>query len=160
MAVVIGLPDSYYQWLQTFYASRRSRMLGILDKHGFKYAVPEGAYYVMADFRRLGRGDDDMAFAYWLIDEVGVATVPGSSFYASDPGLGRGLVRFAFPKKDATFDLVEKAIREIADAQLNLSAASAITHTTDSCCLLEVESCAHRKPARRIGRRADQTKAG
>jgi aminotransferase len=113
MAEVIGLPDSYYQWLQTFYASRRSRMLGILDKHGFKYAVPEGAYYVMADFRRLGRGDDDMAFAYWLIDEVGVATVPGSSFYASDPGLGRGLVRFAFPKKDATFDVVEKRFEKL-----------------------------------------------
>ena len=113
MATVIGLPDSYYQWLQSFYASRRSRMLGILDKHGFKYAVPEGAYYVMADFRHLGRGDDDMAFAYWLIDEVGVATVPGSSFYASDPGLGRGLVRFAFPKKDETFDVVEKRFEKL-----------------------------------------------
>jgi len=113
MATVIGLPDAYYQWLQTFYASRRSRMLGILDKHGFKYAVPEGAYYVMADFRHLGRGDDDMAFAYWLIDEVGVATVPGSSFYASDPGLGRGLVRFAFPKKDETFDVVEKRFEKL-----------------------------------------------
>jgi len=106
MASVIGLPDSYYAWLQEFYASRRSRMLGILDSHGFKYAVPEGAYYVMADFRHLGRGDDDLAFAYWLIDNIGVATVPGSSFYASDPGLGRGLVRFAFPKKDETFDRV------------------------------------------------------
>jgi aspartate/methionine/tyrosine aminotransferase len=113
MATVIGWPDSYYQWLQTFYASRRSRMLGILDKHGFKYAVPEGAYYVMADFRHLGRGDDDMAFAYWLIDEIGVATVPGSSFYASDPGLGRGLVRFAFPKKDETFDVVEKRFEKL-----------------------------------------------
>ena len=113
MAAVIGLPDVYYEWLQTFYASRRSRMLGILDKHGFKYAVPEGAYYVMADFRHLGRGDDDMAFAYWLIDEVGVATVPGSSFYASDPGLGRGLVRFAFPKKDETFDIVEKRFEKL-----------------------------------------------
>ena len=113
MATVIGLPDSYYQWLQTFYASRRSRMLGLLDKHGFKYAVPEGAYYVMADFRHLGRGADDMAFAYWLIDEVGVATVPGSSFYASDPGLGRGLVRFAFPKKDETFDLVERRFEKL-----------------------------------------------
>jgi aminotransferase len=113
MATVIGLPDSYYQWLQTFYASRRSRMLGILDKHGFKYAVPEGAYYVMADFRHLGRGDDDLSFAYWLIDEVGVATVPGSSFYASDPGLGRGLVRFAFPKKDETFDVVEKRFEKL-----------------------------------------------
>jgi aspartate/methionine/tyrosine aminotransferase len=113
MASVIGSPDSYYQWLQTFYASRRSRMLGILDKHGFKYAVPEGAYYVMADFRHLGRGDDDMAFAYWLIDEIGVAAVPGSSFYASDPGLGRGLVRFAFPKKDETFDVVEKRFENL-----------------------------------------------
>ena len=113
MAAAIGSPDSYYQWLHTFYASRRSRMLDILDKHGFKYAVPEGAYYVMADFRHLGRGDDDMSFAYWLIDEVGVATVPGSSFYASDPGLGRGLVRFAFPKKDETFDLVEKRFEKL-----------------------------------------------
>ena len=113
MATVIGLPDSYYQWLQTFYASRRSRMLGILEKHGFKYTVPEGAYYVMADFRHLGRGEDDMAFAYWLIDEVGVATVPGSSFFASDPSLGRGLVRFAFPKKDETFDVVEKRFEKL-----------------------------------------------
>jgi aspartate/methionine/tyrosine aminotransferase len=113
MASVIGLPDSYYNWLQEFYASRRSRMLGILDKHGFKYAVPEGAYYVMADFRALGRGDDDTAFAYWLIDEVGVATVPGSSFYSSDPRLGRGLVRFAFPKKDETFDIVEKRFEKL-----------------------------------------------
>ena len=113
MATVIGLPDSYYEWLKAFYTSRRSRMLGILDKHGFKYAVPEGAYYVMADFRHLGRGDDDMAFAYWLIDEVGVATVPGSSFYASDPGLGRGLVRFAFPKKDETFDIVEERFEKL-----------------------------------------------
>ena len=113
MAAVIGLPDSYYQWLQAFYASRRARMLGILDKHGFKYAVPEGAYYVMADFRHLGRGDDDMAFAYWLIDEIGVATVPGSSFYASSPALGRGLVRFAFPKKDETLDAVEERFEKL-----------------------------------------------
>ena len=88
-------------------------MLGILDRYGFKYAAPEGAYYVMADFRHLGRGDDDLAFAYWLIDEVGVATVPGSSFYASDPGLGRGLVRFAFPKKDETFDVVETRFEKL-----------------------------------------------
>lgn len=108
MASVIGLPDSYYEWLRDFYASRRSRMLGILDRYGFQYAVPEGAYYVMADFRHLDRGEDDMAFAYWLIDDVGIGTVPGSSFYASDPQLGRGLVRFAFPKKDETLDEVER----------------------------------------------------
>jgi aspartate/methionine/tyrosine aminotransferase len=115
MAVVIGLPDSYYDWVKTFYASRRARMLEILDRHGFGYTRPEGAYYVMADFRHLGRGDDDMAFARWLIDEVGVATVPGSSFYASDPGLGRGLVRFAFPKKDETLDRVEERFEKLRE---------------------------------------------
>lgn len=108
MAAVIGMPDSYYEWLRSYYTSRRSRMLSILDRHGFTYTPPEGAYYVMADFQHLGRGDDDMAFAYWLIDEIGVATVPGSSFYSSDPQLGRGLVRFAFPKKDSTLDEVER----------------------------------------------------
>jgi len=113
MAVVIGMPDDYYNWLRDFYTSRRSRMLRILESHGFRYAVPEGAYYVMGDFRHLGRGDDDMAFAYWLIDEVGVATVPGSSFYSSDPQLGRGLVRFAFPKKDETLDEVERRFAKL-----------------------------------------------
>ena len=74
---------------------------------------PEGAYYTMADFTHLGRGKDDTAFAYWLIDEIGVATVPGSSFYVSDPSLGRGLIRFAFPKKDETLDLVEKRLQRL-----------------------------------------------
>jgi aspartate/methionine/tyrosine aminotransferase len=55
-----------------------------------------------------------MAFAYWLIDEIGVATVPGSSFYASSPVLGRGLVRFAFPKKDETLDTVEERFEKLS----------------------------------------------
>ncbi len=113
MAAVIGMPDAYYDWLRDFYTSRRSRMLGILQDHDFRFTTPEGAYYVMADFTRLGRGDDDMAFAYWLIDEIGVATVPGSSFYSSDPKLGRGLVRFAFPKKDETLDEVERRFAKL-----------------------------------------------
>jgi aspartate/methionine/tyrosine aminotransferase len=54
-----------------------------------------------------------MAFARWLIDEVGVATVPGSSFYASSPDLGRGLVRFTFPKKDETLDAVEERFEQL-----------------------------------------------
>jgi len=48
-----------------------------------------------------------------LIDEIGVATVPGSSFYASSPALGRGLVRFAFPKKDETLDAVEERFEKL-----------------------------------------------
>ena len=58
-----------------------------------------------------------MAFAYWLIDEIGVATVPGSSFYASSATLGRGLVRFAFPKKDETLDAVEERFERLPASQ-------------------------------------------
>ena len=94
MVAALRMPDSYYTGLVEFYTTRRARMLDILGAHGFASHRPEGAYYTMADFRHLGRGDDDVAFAYWLIDEVGVATVPGSSFYVSDPSLGRGFVRF------------------------------------------------------------------
>jgi len=113
MVVALDLPDSYYEWLRGFYAQRRERMLRILADHGFACSLPEGAYYTMADFTHLGRGKDDTAFAYWLIDEIGVATVPGSSFYVSDPSLGRGLIRFAFPKKDETLDLVEKRLQRL-----------------------------------------------
>ena len=113
MVAALNMPDSYYDWLRQFYTSRRARMMKILAQYGFACHLPEGAYYTMADFTHLGRGDDDTAFAYWLIDNVGVATVPGSSFYASDPALGRGLIRFAFPKKDETFDLVEERFTKL-----------------------------------------------
>jgi aspartate/methionine/tyrosine aminotransferase len=113
MIAALTMPDSYYAWLKEFYTSRRARMMSILDRHGFKANLPEGAYYTMADFSALGRGNDDTKFAYWLIDEVGVATVPGSSFYTSDPSLGKGLVRFAFPKKDETMDLVEERFSKL-----------------------------------------------
>jgi len=60
--------------------------------------------------RAAGVGSDDVRFARWLIDEVGVGTIPGSSFYRSDPALGRGTVRVAFPKSDATLDEVERRL--------------------------------------------------
>jgi aminotransferase len=115
MIAALEMPESYYRGLLEFYTSRRARMLGILEAHGFPCHRPEGAYYTMADFRHLGRGDDDTRFAYWLIDEVGVATVPGSSFYVSDPSLGRGFVRFAFPKKDSTLDQVASRFARLKD---------------------------------------------
>jgi aspartate/methionine/tyrosine aminotransferase len=113
MVAALNMPDSYYDWLRAFYDSRRGRMMKILSDHGFECHTPEGAYYTMASFRHLSRDEDDTAFAYWLIDEIGVATVPGSSFYTSDPSLGRGLVRFAFPKKDQTLDLVEERFAKL-----------------------------------------------
>ena len=113
----LRLPDSYYTWLTEYYEQRRRRMLGILTDAGFDANVPEGAYYTMADFSRVseafGLDDDDHAFVYWLIDNAGVGAVPGSSFYVSEPALGRGRVRFAFPKKDETLDEVERRFEVI-----------------------------------------------
>lgn len=104
------LGPEYYAWLTEYYRERRARMMGILESAGFLAPTPEGAYYTLADFQpvrdALGLNMDDEAFTYWLIDEIGIGSVPGSSFYRSDPSLGAGRLRFAFPKKDETLDLV------------------------------------------------------
>ena len=108
----VELGDEYYRWLTGYYDERRRWMMRILDEAGFVAPTPEGAYYTLAEFRpvaeRLGFGDDDFAFASWMIDELGIGSVPGSSFYRSQPSLGRGRVRFAFPKRDTTMEEVER----------------------------------------------------
>ena len=71
-----------------------------MSEAGFSYTLPEGAYYVLADFSGLS-DMDDVSFAKWMCQEIGVATVPGSSFY-SDRALGKSLIRFAFCKKYET----------------------------------------------------------
>lgn len=115
-AINFGL--EYYAWLKGYYEERRSRMMDILKNAGFDAPTPEGAYYTLADFRPvaapLGLSDDDDKFVYWLIDELGIGAIPGSSFYRSDPSLGRGRVRFAFPKKDETLDRVEERFSKLA----------------------------------------------
>lgn len=107
------LPDAYYAWLSGFYHERRDRMLGILRDAGFAAPTPEGAYYTLADVRRVAEAHgldaaDDAAFVPWMIDAVGVGAVPGTSFFRGAPELGRGTVRFAFPKRDETLDEVER----------------------------------------------------
>jgi aminotransferase len=96
-AVAMGLPDSYYEQLAADYLERRDLMLGILEGAGFKTYKPYGAYYIMTDISGLGF-DDDVTAAKTLTAEVGVASVPGSSFY-SRPELGRTKLRFSFCKK-------------------------------------------------------------
>jgi aminotransferase len=108
-ARALALPDSYYQGLAAGYARRRERLLGTLDRAGFRTYPPDGAYYVMTDTSDLG-WDDDVAFARYLVEEIGVAVVPGSSFYL-DPKRGSRQVRFAFCKKDATLDEAERRLR-------------------------------------------------
>jgi aspartate/methionine/tyrosine aminotransferase len=98
----LNLPDSYYESLREAYEARRDLLRGQLDKAGFRTFEPQGAYYILTEcahfLERYGL-PDDTAFAMFLIKEVGVATVPGSSFYAH-PELGRTKIRFCFPKTD------------------------------------------------------------
>jgi aspartate/methionine/tyrosine aminotransferase len=93
----LGLPDEYYRTIAEEYAERRAALLEVLEQSGFKPHPPQGAYYTMADVTHLGF-DDDVAAAQHLVRDIGVAVVPGSSFF-SRPDLGRHVVRFSFCKR-------------------------------------------------------------
>jgi aminotransferase len=98
----LQFPDAYYVELREAYQARRDLLLGYLERAGFVTWTPRGAYYVLTDvahFMAKVGARDDAEFAMWLVREVGVATVPGSSFYAH-PELGRTKIRFCFPKTD------------------------------------------------------------
>ena len=98
--VAVQLPASYYERIAAEYLERRDLMLGILESVGLTVPRPLGAYYLMAEVAHLGF-DDDIAAARYLVEEIGVATVPGSSFY-SRPELGRTKLRFSFCKRVET----------------------------------------------------------
>lgn len=111
-AVALSLPAEYYQRLASGYAARRDRMLPVLRAAGFKVFVPRGAYYIMTDTSAFGFADD-VKFAQYLVKDIGVATVPGSSFY-KDARSGAQQVRFAFCKKDSTLDAAAERLRKLA----------------------------------------------
>jgi aspartate/methionine/tyrosine aminotransferase len=108
-ATALALPKAYYRNLALEYGERRDLLLAAVRKAGFTAYKPQGAYYIMTDIRAFGFAND-RAFAEHLVREVGVATVPGSSFY-SDPARGAQQVRFAFCKRAET---LEKAIAKLA----------------------------------------------
>ena len=99
-AYALSLPPAYYDKLQSDYVARRDLLLPVLESAGFKTFSPDGAYYIMTDIEGFGF-KTDVEFTRHLIREVGVACVPGSSFY-SRPELGAQQVRFCFCKKDET----------------------------------------------------------
>jgi len=101
-AVALRLPDEYYERLARDYQVRRDRVLPGLEVAGFRCFKPHGAYYIMTDITAFGF-PDDVTFVRHLIEKVGVAAVPGSSFY-SDPARGSQQVRFCFSKRDETLD--------------------------------------------------------
>ena len=114
-ALALQLPQSYYDTLAQEYAARRERMLGILGGAGFNCFKPRGAYYIMTDISAFGF-PDDVAFAQYLVKEIGVAAVPGSSFYR-DPADGRTHLRFTFCKKESTFQAAAERLAKLKSAR-------------------------------------------
>jgi aminotransferase len=111
-AIAVGIETlgaEYYEGLACDYRQRRDIMCDGLAAAGFRLTPPQGAYYVLADFSDLSELPDD-EFSYWLTREIGVAPVPGSSFY-SKPELGRKVVRFAFCK---TEEMLKEAAERLA----------------------------------------------
>lgn len=92
---------AYYRELIEFYQARRDFLLGGLQEAGFNCIKPQGAYYIMADISALTK-QDDVAFAYDLAKNPGVAVVPGSSFYRTETPDGRNFIRFCFCKETST----------------------------------------------------------
>lgn len=111
-AALDRLDEGYYESLSRDYRRRRDLICDGLRSAGFRCEDPAGSYYVLADFSGLS-DRDDTAFSEWLTREVGVAPVPGSSFF-NDPSDGARLVRFAFCKSE---DLLVEACRRMAAAQ-------------------------------------------
>jgi aminotransferase len=113
-AVALGLPDDYYTMMAAGYKRRRDMLLDILERHHFTCYKPLGAYYIMTDIRTFGF-KDDVEFVRYLIKDVGVAGVPGSSFY-KDASKGRTQLRFCFCKKDATLFAADERLAKLAPA--------------------------------------------
>ncbi|MBI2237261.1 MAG: aminotransferase class I/II-fold pyridoxal phosphate-dependent enzyme [Actinobacteria bacterium] len=109
--VALGLPDAYYEAMAHEYVERRALMLEILGEGGFEVTPPQGAYYVMAGISHLGFADDVEA-ALHMVERVGVAVVPGSSFF-SRPELGRQVVRFSFCKRLETLRDAGERLRRL-----------------------------------------------
>ena len=107
----LALPATYYQGLAEGYRKRRDRLIPVLDEVVFRCLRPRGAYYVMTDIRGFGFASD-LEFTKYLVEEIGVATVPGSSFY-NDPRDGSQQIRFAFCKRDETLDEAGTRLRKL-----------------------------------------------
>ena len=110
-AIALKLPPSYYETLAKEYLARRDRMLGILSGSGFRCFRPRGAYYIMTDISGFGF-PSDMEFARYLVKEIGVAAVPGSSFY-QNPAEGRTHLRFTFCKQEKTFQAAAERLAKL-----------------------------------------------
>ncbi len=109
--MALDLPDSYFNGLSAEYDGRRKAAITMLEGAGFRCFMPGGAYYVMCDISGFG-AKNDVEFAMDLVERVGVAGVPGSSFYLN-PELGAKQIRFCFCKKFETLAAAGERLRKI-----------------------------------------------
>ena len=110
-AVALRLPDSYYTELAVHYQQRRDRVMAMLERAGLNPMMPKGAYYIMCDIGHWGY-PNDVEFSRFLVKDIGVATVPGSSFF-SDPKAGKDIIRFTFCKKEETLRAAEERLSKL-----------------------------------------------
>lgn len=107
----LQLPQSYYDALAASYAQKRETMMGILEEAGIPYYKPQGAYYIFSNIRDFGF-ESDIAFTHHLIKDIGVAVVPGSSFF-SQKEQGHPYVRFCFSKKPDTLEAAKQRLLKL-----------------------------------------------
>lgn len=112
-AVGYSFGDEYYAKLAAAYNERRIFLGDALRQAGFTFAEPDGAYFFFCEFSALSK-DDDVTFAEWLTREIGIATVPGSSFYRPKAPEGKRYTRFAFCKKHETLERAVEKLRKLA----------------------------------------------
>ena len=112
--LAMNQPDQFYKDLADHYVGRRDKLMGLLESAGFHCFKPTGAYYIMTDISRFGFADDT-TFVRHLINEVGVAAVPGSSFFSGN-GNGAQIVRFCFCKKYETLEEAGHRLRKLTQA--------------------------------------------
>ncbi|MSO52827.1 MAG: aminotransferase [Acidobacterium sp.] len=110
--VALSMPPESYVALAADYQAKRDLMLDILTRHGFATYQPGGAYYVMVDVAKFGFSSDT-EFALHLVKDIGVATVPGSSFY-SDPASAPQTVRFCFSKRTETLQEADRRLAALS----------------------------------------------
>ena len=118
-AAVVGLrfPEQYYQDLLALYTRKRDYFLAGLDKIGLKHNVPTGTYFVLVDIQKFldlpqFRGYTDLEFCEWMIRNIGVAAVPGSSFFKEDVN---HLIRFHFARRQEALDEALKRLQKLAE---------------------------------------------
>jgi N-succinyldiaminopimelate aminotransferase len=115
-ATALALPSSFFEDLRAMYQAKRDRLLDAFHAAGFQAVKPQGSYFIICDWRGIAprKVNDDLQFARWLTEKIGVACIPPSIFYQdSDKHLARYLARFSVCKKDETLDAAAERLSRL-----------------------------------------------